>query len=57
MRYLSESFLEGDKVREDPVIFNVSVPGAAQYTIYSASKVCEFCEQNGTLVQSQEWKE
>lgn len=36
---------------------NVSVSRAAQHMIYSASKVYEFCKQNGTLLQWQEWKD
>lgn len=57
MGYLCESFIQDDKVRDDPVIFNVSVSGAAQHMIYSASKVYEFCKQDGTLLQWQEWKD
>lgn len=55
--YLCESFIQDDKVRGDSVIFNVSVSGAAQHMIYSASKVYESCEQDGTLLQWQEWKD
>lgn len=54
---MCESFIQDDNVRDDPVIFNVSVSGAAQHMIYSASKVYEFCKQDGILFQWQEWKD
>lgn len=54
---MCESFIEDDKVRDDPVIFNVSVSGAAQHMIYLASKVYESCKQDGKLIQWQEWKD
>lgn len=57
VRYLCESFIQDEKVRGDLVILNVSVSGAAQHMIYSASKVYESCEQDGTLLQWQEWKD
>lgn len=42
--FFCDSFIEED-VRENAVIFSVSVSGAAQYMIYSAIKVFGLCEQ------------
>lgn len=41
-----DSFITDEDVRENAVIFNVSMSGAAQYMIYSAIKVIELCEQS-----------
>lgn len=43
--FFCDSFITDEDVRENDVIFNVSVSGAAQYMIYSAIKVFELCEQ------------
>lgn len=48
--FLCDSFITDEDVRENAVIFNVRVSGAAQHMIYSASKVFEFCEQEPTLM-------
>ena len=61
IQYLCESFIEDNDVRENPVIFNVAVSGAAQYMIYSAYEVLEFYKQNPTHFHGhlgwQKWKE
>ncbi len=48
--YMCDSFIQDNDVREDALIFNTSVSAAAQYMIYSADKVFEFCEQEQTLL-------
>ena len=46
--FFRDSFITDEDVRENAVIFNFSVSCAAQYMIYSASKVFELCEQRRT---------
>lgn len=46
--FFCDSFITDEDVRENAVIFNVSVSCAAQYMIYSANKVFELCEQRLT---------
>lgn len=55
MGYLCDSFNTHDDVRENPVLFNVSVSAAAQYMIYTPSKVFEFCEREGTSLRHLGW--
>lgn len=50
MGYLCDSFIQNNDVRQNTLIFNISVSAAAQYTINSASKVFEFCKQEPTLL-------
>ena len=47
---MCDCFLQDDDVRQDALIFNTSVSAAAQYMIYSASKVIEFFQQEPTLL-------
>ncbi|MCJ1342888.1 hypothetical protein MMC31_001077 [Peltigera leucophlebia] len=54
-QYLCDSFIKHDDVRDNAVMFNVGVSAAAQYMIYSASKVFEFCEREGTLLRHLGW--
>lgn len=48
--YLCDSFIRDDDIRENAVIFDVSVSVAAQHITYSASKVFECCKQESTLL-------
>ena len=52
---MCDSFLQDNDVRQDALIFNTSVSAAAQYMIYSASKVFEFFQQEPTLLLRHLW--
>lgn len=53
---MCDSFITHDDVRENAVMFNIGVSAAAQYMIYSASKVFEFCEREGTRLRHLGWE-
>ncbi|MCJ1346576.1 hypothetical protein MMC31_004794 [Peltigera leucophlebia] len=53
--YLCDSFIKHDDVRDNAVMFNIGVSAAAQYMIYSASKVFEFCEREDILLRHLGW--
>lgn len=53
---MCDSFIQNNDVRHCAPIFNVSVSAAAQYMIYSASKVFEFCEQEPNILRHLGWK-
>lgn len=49
------ALLKHDDVRENAVMFNIGVSAAAQYMIYSASNVFEFCERERTSLRHLGW--
>lgn len=51
---MCDSFIHDNDVRQNAPIFNISVSAAAQYMIYSAYKVFEFCKQEN--LGWKEWK-